>query len=90
METVRFYLALCRAGVPVYLSEAAALAERLAGTERIGVVPEGVTPAYCESYFPGQHIIAFMNLLEEDRERFVPLCSWQPIDEVLLDKRATT
>ena len=84
IETVRFYLALCRAGVPVFLTEAAALAERLAGTELIGIVPVGVTPVHCERYFPGQHIISFMNLPEEDREQFVPLCSWQPIDEVAL------
>lgn len=84
IETVRLYLALCRAGVPVYLDKADILAERLLGTELIGIVPEGVTPVYCERYFPGQHIISFMNLPEEDREQFVPLCSWQPIDEVAL------
>ena len=84
METVRFYLALCRAGVPVYLDGADILAARLAGTERIGVVPMGVRPEQGESYFPGQQITAFIALPEEDRERFVRRCDWQPIGEVSL------
>ena len=84
METVRFYLALCRAGVPVYLDKADILAERLLGTEQIGVVPEGARPEAREGYFPGQGIIAFMNLPEEDREQFVRRCDWQPIAEASL------
>ena len=76
IETVRFYLALTRAGIPVYLDEAHTLVERLCGVERIGIVPEGVMPAYCESYFPNEHIIDFMNLPDEDREEFLPYCVW--------------
>lgn len=84
IETVRFYLALCRAGAPVYLDKASDLVERLLGTELVGIVPEGVTPAYCEHFFPGEHIISFMNLPAKDRERFLPFCTWQPIGEVTL------
>lgn len=76
IETVKFYLALTRADIPVYLAEAHMLADRLAGKEKIGIVPEGVLPAYCENYFPDEHIIDFMNLPWEDREKFLPLCSW--------------
>lgn len=85
IETVKFFLALHRAGVPVYLADANALADRLSETELIGIVPEDVIPAYCDSYFPGQDIIAFMNLPYEDREKFVPFCTWQPIPEVRLE-----
>ena len=76
IETVKFFLVLRRAGIPVFLREAKVLAQRLAETELIGIVPEGVTPAYCSSWFPGEHIIDYMNLPYEDREKFVPFCKW--------------
>ena len=77
IESVKFYLALHRAGLPVYMMEAAALADRLTEKEKIGIVPEGVMPAYCHSYFPNEHIIDFMNLPDENREELLPHCVWQ-------------
>lgn len=76
IETVKFYLALTRANIPVYLAEAQMLADRLDEKEKIGIVPEGVLPAYCESWFPNEHIIDYMNLPDEDREKFLPFCTW--------------
>lgn len=76
METVKFYLALTRANIPVYLAEAKMLADRLAEEEKIGIVPESVLPAYCESWLPKEHIIDYMNLPSEDREKFLPFCAW--------------
>lgn len=76
IETVKFYLALTRAGIPVFLAEAKTLADRLLEREIIGIVPEGMMPAYCENYFPNTHIIDFMNLPFEDREQFLPYCNW--------------
>ena len=84
IETVKFYLALRRAGIPVFLHEAKTLAQRLAETELIGIVPEGVTPAYCASWFPGEHIIDYMNLPYEDREKFLPFCTWHDEPQVAL------
>lgn len=80
IETVKFYLALTRVNIPVYLAEAQMLADRLDEKELIGIVPEGVPPAYCESWFPNEHIIDYMNLPDEDREKFLPFCNWY--DEV--------
>ena len=77
IESVKFYLALHRAGLPVYMMEATALADRLTEKEKIGIVPEGVMPAYCHSYFPNEHIIDFMNLPDENREELLPHCVWQ-------------
>ena len=76
IETVKFFLALRRAGIPVYLNDAPLLAKRMDGTEKIGIVPEGVTPAYCGSLFPGEDIICYRNLPYEDREKFLPFCTW--------------
>lgn len=87
IETVNFFLALHRAGLPVTIMDADILKERLAGTEKIGVVPEGVFPAYCEPLFPGEKVIDFMNLPHEDRAEFARRCVWQPLNQVRL--RAT-
>lgn len=87
IETANFFLALHRAGLPVTILDADILKERLAGTEKIGVVPEGVFPAYCEPLFPGEKVIDFMNLPHEDRAEFARRCVWQPLNQVRL--RAT-
>ena len=84
IETVKFYLALIRADIPVRVGNAHHLAERLAETELIGIVPEGVFPAYCGSYFPDEDIIDYMNLPFEDTEKFLPFCHWQPIERIKL------
>lgn len=84
IETVKFYLALRRAGVPVYLRGAELMADRLMEKEKIGIVPEDVLPAYCEGRFPNEYIKAFINLPEEDREKYLPYCVWQDIPEVAL------
>ena len=84
IETVKFYLALTRAGIPVYLIEAHTLADRLAEKEWIGIVPDGVMPAYCESWFPNEHIIDYMNLPYDDREKFLPFCVWYDEEPIKL------
>lgn len=88
VEVAHFYLALRRAEIPVFLLDAKALADRMSEKELIGIVPEGVFPRYCDSYFPNEHIITFMNLPYEDTEKFLPFCHWQPIDNVSLIKQA--
>ena len=79
IETVKFYLALQRKGLPVRSREAVMLIERLQETEKIGIVPEGIWPAYCEGMFPGEHIIAFRNLPNEKQEEVAKSCVWQSI-----------
>ena len=79
IETVKFYLALTRANIPVYLAE-----------EKIGIVPEGVLPAYCGSWFPNEHIIDYMNLPSEDREKFLPFCTWYEERPAALAQREET
>lgn len=76
---IKFYLALHRAGLPVCMRKANALKNRLTGKEMIGIVPTGVAPFYCHHYFPGQDIIAFMNLPTERSEPFANYCNWQKI-----------
>lgn len=85
-ETMKFYLALCRAGIPVYLCDAEIMASRVKGDEKVGVVPQGVIPRYRQSDFPNENIISFMNLPYENTDRVAEKCVWQDIKEVhLLD-----
>ena len=84
VESVKFYLALRKAGLPVYMHKAKLLADRLLEKEKIGIVPDGVIPAYCDSLFPDEDIIDFMNLPFENRDELLPYCVWQKDKEVKL------
>lgn len=87
IETVKFYLAIRKAGYPVSLVDGHTLVSRLLEIERIGIVPEGVFPCYCESLFPNDHIIDFMNLPIENRQLIANHCVWQEIEPLeLIDK----
>lgn len=88
-ETIKFYLALRRNGIPVFLYGGDHLADRVQGKEKVGVVPQDVIPKYCQSDFPGENIIVFMNLPYEDTEAYAARCVWQEIKEVKLIEEAT-
>ena len=83
-ETIKFYLALFRRGIPVVIYDGKKLTERVMGTEKIGVVPQGITPKYCHSYFPGEDIISFINLPYDNTEKVAQKCVWQDIREIKL------
>ncbi len=84
VEAAKFYLALYRSGVPVTISEGRAMADRFLGIDKIGIVPEGVFPRYCESYFPKEEILDFMNLYLEDEEKILKYINWQEIPKQYL------
>ena len=87
VEAIKFFLAIHDAGVPVVIHEADLLKDRLRGLEKVGVVPFGVTPAYCQSWFPNEHIEVFMNLDSDESEEMAVHCTWQPPTKVeLMDK----
>lgn len=83
-ETIKFYLALRRNNLPVYLHDGDHLADRVQGKEKVGVVPQGVIPSYCHSDFPGEDVIVFMNLPYENPEIVAAKCVWQDFKEVKL------
>ena len=64
-EVVRFFLAISAAGFPVYVVDDEAIRDGILGHDVIGIVPEGVFPRYCESWFPGERVTDFMNLSYE-------------------------
>lgn len=83
-ETMKFYLALCRADIPVFLSDADVLADRVRGEEKVGVVPQGLIPKYRQTDFPNERVISFMNLPYDEEEKVAEKCVWQDIPEVHL------
>ena len=84
VEAIKFFLALHRAGLPVVISQAELLKSRLLGMEKVGIVPVGVWPAYCQSRFPNEDVEAFINLPREDEEKMIPRCVWQPLTQIEL------
>lgn len=82
VEAIKFYLSIHRAGLPVVIHEGKKLAERLTGAEMIGIVPDGVFPRYCDSYFPEESILDFMNLPHEKRDDLASRCVWKPEPEL--------
>lgn len=84
VETVKFYLALHRAGIPIFIHSGKKLVKRLREEEFIGIVPEGVFPRYCDSLFPDKDVIDFMNLPYERRAEVVQQSIWQEIPVVEL------
>lgn len=86
IESVKFYLALYREGLPVYMHKGKLLADRLLEKEKIGVVPRGIFPAYCDRFFPDEEIIDYMNLpyYDEGGAEVAKHCIWQELPEVRL------
>ena len=88
IETVKFYLALKRKNIPVYLFRGENLVARLLETENVGIVPKGVMPVYCGNYFRDEdNVIDYMNLDHEDIAMFGDKVRWYKEDSVkLLDE----
>ena len=87
-EAIKFFLALRRHGMPVILSDARGLAARITETDVIGIVPEGVLPVYCESCFPRNDILDFMNLPFENkscRAKIIAKAQWYPLEQARLN-----
>lgn len=84
-ETVRFAIALYNHNIPFKLWDAKEILVMASGTDHIGIVPEGVTPTYCYSYFPKEdHIVDFINLPRKNRNKIVQVAYWYPVDEFRL------
>lgn len=87
IEVIKFYNALRQEGIAVYLHDSKGITDRLLGRDRIGIVPEHVIPAYCETWFPEKGILDFMNLpYEQDEyEAMLPKITWieEPEQELM-------
>ncbi len=84
VETVKFYLALADYSLPVYLRDGQEIDAMLNGQDFIGIVPEKVIPRYCDSMFPGEKMLSFMNLPWEETDAVIEAAEWYPPEEVKL------
>lgn len=84
IETIRFYNALKDANIPVYLSDAEELLNRVLAKDKIGVVPDYTITRYQESSFANEKIVDFVHLADEKEEEMIKLVKWQELDKVYL------
>lgn len=84
IETIKFFNALKDNGVPVYLRNGDLLAARVQEKDKIGIVPEGIWPDYCDSYFPNENLLDYINLPDENRIQVANKTKWQPIEKQFL------
>jgi len=84
VETIKFYLALVKQDVPIYMYDSAGIVSRLTEADYIGIVPEGVFPRYCSQLFPDEKMLDFMNLPDEDIDKVIAATEWYPIPQTKL------
>ena len=81
-EVIRFFIALRQHNIMVELEDMDELLARCLGTDRVGIVPNGVFPRYCEGMFPGEKVVDFINIhhWDENYAEIVEKASWQEIE----------
>jgi len=83
VETVRMATALYRHGIPFHLRDGKEILDMVRGRDFIGIVPDHITPRYCQCLFPKEdRIIDFMNLPFKFRNQIIHHGSWYPPDVV--------
>jgi len=87
IETLKIAIALYKNEIPFILGKAEEIYRMASGVDYIGIVPENVTPRYCDSYFPAvDKIIDFMNLDTEKSNEIIKKAFWYPLPGVKLSK----
>lgn len=80
---LKMYLSLRKNNIPVKLYYKDELRKYVLEEDYIGIVPEGVMPIKCDSYFPKEKLISYINLSDED-EMIIDKVKWQEIDKAYL------
>lgn len=80
---LKMYLILRKNNIPVKLYYKDELKKYVLEEDYIGIVPEGVMPIKCGSYFPNYKLISFINLSDED-DKIIDKVIWQDIEKVYL------
>lgn len=88
-ETVHYYLAMRRAGIPVVLQDAEKIAARFLETDNIGVVPDAIytfLSTYVPDEFRDDNVGDITNLPDDrdERKKMIPLVTWKKVPEVRL------
>lgn len=83
IDVLKIYLTLRRNNIPINLYYKDELKKYVLEEDYIGIVPEEVWPIKCNSYFPGEKLISFINL-EDENDKIIDKVIWQAIDKVYL------
>ncbi len=80
IETINMALALYEKKIPFCLAGAEEILRMVTGQDYIGLVPDNVSPRYCDELFPEEdRIIDFMDPWMESIEIFQPFIYWYPL-----------
>lgn len=59
VEVANTFIELKRNKIPVKLWDKEIMVRKLTGDDLIGIVPDGIFPAYCSEYFPEDEVVSF-------------------------------
>ena len=85
-ESIKFFVSLREAGLPVVLRDASEIMARYEGTDFIGIVPHRTIPKYCESMFPEKYgnVIDFMHVYSDEYDVLKQYIEWLPEEKAEL------
>ena len=86
VETVKMFLAIKKAGLPIWMSDAQSVRNRILGLDWIGIIPESDSLHRGWQEFPGGfHVADVMHFSRFGRHRrhVLPFVSWKPVPVIL-------
>ena len=86
VETVKMFLAIKKAGLPIWISDAESVRNRILGLDWIGLMPESETLHRGWQDFPGDfHVADVMHFscFGRNRRYALPFVSWKPLPVIL-------
>ena len=86
-ESIKFFVALRKAGLPVVLRDAGEIIAKYEGTDFIGIVPHRTIPKYCEEMFPKKYgsVIDFMHVYSDEYDALKQYIEWLPEEKATLN-----
>ena len=86
VETIKMFLAIKKAGLPIWLSDAQSVRNRILGLDWVGIIPESDTLHRGWQDFPGDfHVADVMHFSYFGRHRryALPFVSWKPLPVIM-------
>ena len=84
IEIAKMYLIFKKYNIPIEIYNIDAIKRSLEGIDYIGIVPQEITPYYCEGYFKVSHPVEFTHM-EDDK--ILNYIKWEPLEEIELKQK---
>ncbi len=81
-ETVKMFLALHNAGLPITIVEPDSVKIRLLGQDNYGVIPNYQSPIYADQHFDPEedvHSVIYFSELGRYKKRLLPFIRWEAL-----------